>query len=179
MRDAAEHARFEQAVLPHLGAAYRLARWITHNDHDAEDVVQEAYLRACKAFDRFRGGNARAWLLAVVRNTCYSWLQKNRSQDITTTYDENLDATGTLALGPERLIAQKVANDVLHRALARLPVPYREVLVLRELEGCSYKEIADIVGIPMGTVMSRLMRGRERLRLTLSGHLGQEVRDEV
>lgn len=177
MREPDRHAHFEQVALPYLGAAYRFARWLTRNDHDAEDVVQEAYLRACKAFGRFRGTDVRAWLLTVVRNTCYTWLQKNRGRLPTTSLDEHLGVPGPEAMSPERLFWQKANSELLHEVLQDLPMVYREVIVLRELEGCSYKEIAAIAGVPLGTVMSRLMRARDRLRQALAPRLGEEVRD--
>jgi RNA polymerase sigma-70 factor (ECF subfamily) len=170
---------FEQAALPHLGAAYRLARWLTRNDHDAEDVVQEAYLRAYRSFGRFHGGDGRAWLLAVVRNTCYTWLRRHRGHEPTTPFDEQVHSTGTDAMNPERLFLQKATGEMIRAAMEELPAAYREVLVLRELEGCSYKEIAVIADIPLGTVMSRLTRARERLQQVLSQQLGEEVCDEL
>jgi RNA polymerase sigma-70 factor (ECF subfamily) len=179
LREHDQHARFAQAVLPHLGSAYRLARWLTRNDHDAEDLVQEAYLRAYKAFGGFHGGDGRAWLLAVVRNTCYTWLRKHRTQELATPFDEQQHGNGTEATNPERLFWQNVAGEMLHEALEELPVPYREVLVLRELEGFSYKAIAAIADIPVGTVMSRLTRARARLQQVLVGRLGEEVRDAL
>jgi RNA polymerase sigma-70 factor (ECF subfamily) len=174
-----KQARFEQAVLPHLGAAYRLARWLTRNDHDAEDVVQEAYLRAYKFFGRFHGEDGRAWLLAVVRNTCYTWLKQHRAHELMASFDEQVHGTGSDAMNPERLFLQKANAEMLRGALEELPVAYREVVILRELEGCSYKEIAAIADIPLGTVMSRLTRGRERLQQVLARRLEREVHDDL
>ena len=165
-------ARFEESVLPHLDAAYNLARWLTRNDHDAQDVVQEAYLRAFRFFDALRGREARAWLLAIVRNTTYSWLEKNRPADIVSLDDvgelpADAEVAGRIAsaeTNPEVLLLQSANRKLVNQALEELPVGYREVLVLRELEELTYKEIASIAGIPVGTVMSRLARGREVLR---------------
>jgi len=162
--------RFEEAMLPHLAAAYNLARWLTRNGPDAEDLVQDAYLRALKAFDGFRGDNGRAWLLRIVRNTCYTWLQENRVQELATAFDEEVHATEDGSTNPETLLLRSADKQFLNEALERLPLEFREVIVLRELEGLSYKEIAELAGIPVGTVMSRLARARERLQelLTLS-----------
>jgi RNA polymerase sigma-70 factor (ECF subfamily) len=177
LRELDEHTRFEQVILPHLGAAYRLARWLTRNDHDAEDVVQEAYLRAYKSFSSFRGQDGRGWLLAVVRNTCYTWLQKHRTHELTVPFDEQQHGAASEATNPERLYWQAAAGELLQEALEDLPVPFREAVVLRELEGCSYKEIAAIAGIPVGTVMSRLTRARARLQQAVAQRLGEEVGD--
>lgn len=164
-------SRFEQLVLPHLDAAYNLARWITRNDHDAEDVVQETFLRAMRYFDGLKGGEARPWLLAIVRNTCYTWLEENRPADLV-----GLDDAGPLVAegiapeqgipenGPEVVLLQSANRKLVNQALEELPVGFREVIVMREIEDLSYKEIASIAGIPVGTVMSRLSRGREMLK---------------
>ncbi|MGA2097241.1 MAG: sigma-70 family RNA polymerase sigma factor [Candidatus Acidiferrum sp.] len=159
---------FEQAVLPHLDAAYNLARWLMRNEQDAQDVAQEAYLRAFRFFPGFRGGDARAWLLKIVRNTCYSWLHANRSPREATEFDENLLPPDSSALNPEEAVLQNDSNTQLRKALEKLPPNYREVLILRELEGMSYKEIADITGMPAGTVMSSLSRARGQLRQILT-----------
>jgi RNA polymerase sigma factor (sigma-70 family) len=164
-------ARFEEAVLPHLAAAYNLARWLTRNEHDAEDVVQEAYVRAWKFFGGFHGGESRAWLLAIVRNTCYTWLQHNRPQDRTTEFDEEIHSLDGEAANPETLLLQTVHHQLLRQALEELPVEFREVMILRELEGLSYKEIADIANVPIGTVMSRLARARKRLQQSLQSQV--------
>jgi RNA polymerase sigma-70 factor, ECF subfamily len=157
---------FEQAVLPHLDAAYNLARWLVRNQHDAEDVVQEAYLRSFRFFAGFRGGDARAWLLRIVRNTCYTWLQANRQAALE--FDENLVPPNTYAPNPEQLVLQKNSDTLVRKALEKLPPNFREVLILRELEGMSYREIADITGMPAGTVMSSISRARGRLRQVLT-----------
>ena len=167
MLQAQERVRFEQLVLPHLDAAANLARWLLRNRADAEDVAQEAMLRAYRFFERFRGGDARAWLLQIVRNSCYTWLEKNRPADLMTEFDESLHPHP--AANPEAAATQAAEREQLTRALESLPPRAREVLVLRELEGCSYKEIGEITGIPMGTVMSTLSRARERLQKILAG----------
>jgi len=156
--------RFEQAILPHLGAAYNLARWLTRSAHDADDVVQEAYLRAYQFFDGFHGGDGRAWLLRIVRNTCYTWLEKNRPRAPMAQFDEAKHSAGRPAPGPEAPLVAGEDRELLRRALAELPDEFREAIVLRELEGLSYKEIAAVTGAPIGTVMSRLARARERLQ---------------
>ena len=156
--------RFEDAVLPHLNAAYNLARWLTRNDQDAEDVVQEAYLRAWKFFGSFRGGESRPWLLTIVRRTCYTWLQHNRGQETVTEFDDERHSVANEEANPETLLLHRVQAHELRQALEALPMEFREVIVLRELEDCSYKEIAAITDVPLGTVMSRLARARQRLQ---------------
>jgi RNA polymerase sigma-70 factor (ECF subfamily) len=155
-------ARFEQAVLPHLGSAYNLARWLTRDAHDADDVVQEAYLRAYQFFDGFHGADGRAWLLKIVRNTCYTWLERSRPREPMATFDETRHSAPTA--GPDAALLAGEDRELLRRALAELSDEYREAIVLRELEGLSYKEIAAVTGAPIGTVMSRLARARERLQ---------------
>ena len=174
MQEPGKRARFEQAVLPHLDAAYNLARWLTRDEHDAQDVVQEAYLRAFRSFDSFRGGDGRAWLLAVVRNTCYTWLKRNRSRE-QVSFDEEVHGRSRESEGPDAVLLQKASGELLYAALEELPAEYREVVVLRELEGCSYKEIAAVADIPLGTVMSRLTRARARLQQCLAERLGEEL----
>jgi RNA polymerase sigma-70 factor (ECF subfamily) len=167
LQGADERARFEQALLPHLGAAYNLARWLTRDDHGAEDVVQEAYLRALKSFGGFRGSDGRAWLLTIVRNTCYSWLQKKRARGPVAAFDEATHGAAAPALNPEQQLLRQEDRQAVRQAVEELPVDLREVVVLRELEGLSYKEIAAVAAIPLGTVMSRLARARERLQQRL------------
>src|SRR5262245_32225739 len=171
--------RFEQSVLPHLGAAYNLARWLTRNQHDAEDVVQEAYLRAFKYFGGFRGGDSRSWLLTIVRNTCYTWMEQNRSRELTTGLDPETHAIENGRPDPEATLLATASADALRRALDELPAEFREAIVLRELEEMSYKEIAGICGVPLGTVMSRLARARKRLQQVLSGGRSEEHEHEV
>ena len=168
-------ARFEHAVLPHLAAAYNVARWLTRDDHDAEDVVQDAYVRAWTFFDSFHGGDSRAWLLTIVRHTCYTWLQRHRGHELATTFDDEQHSGEREASNPETLLLQHANQQLLRQALETLPVELREVVVLRELEGLSYKEIADIADVPLGTVMSRLARARQRLQAWLADRLHQEA----
>ncbi|HTG60860.1 MAG TPA: sigma-70 family RNA polymerase sigma factor [Terriglobia bacterium] len=156
-------ASFERLLLPHLDGAYNLARWITGHDQEAEDLVQEACLRALKSFDGFRGGDGRSWLMTIVRNTCYTWLQQNRSHELTTAFDEQIHNPQHEAPSPEALLLQRADSELVKNGLQELALDFREVLILRELEGLSYKEIATVAGIPIGTVMSRLARGRAQL----------------
>lgn len=167
--------RFEQAVLPHLDAAYNLARWLTRNDQDAQDVTQEAFLRAFRFFDGYEGGNLRAWLLTIVRNTCYTWMRRNRPPESAVEFDEEIHGRESPASADPELQALAGADkETLQRALAELPDIFREVLVLREMEGMSYKGIADVASVSLGTVMSRLARARSRLRESLGAALGKE-----
>jgi RNA polymerase sigma factor (sigma-70 family) len=157
------HRVFEEVVLPHLDAAFNYARWLTRSDADAEDVVQDAAVRALRFFSSLRNDDARAWLLTIVRNTWYGRFSRAGRADHHVVGDEMKDDRPDEQLDPEALVIQRQAVERVQRAIERLPVDFREVIVLRELEGLSYKEIAAIVGIPIGTVMSRLARGRERL----------------
>lgn len=153
---------FDQIVLSHLDAAYNLARWFAGNDHDAEDIAQEACVRAWQFRGSYRGGNSRAWLLAIVRNTAYTWLRKNRPKSmVAISEDELADVEDPASQAPA---FQNADVAVLHAALEELPLEFREALVLRELEGLSYKEIADVADVPLGTVMSRLARARQLLQ---------------
>ena len=167
MQGADERARFEQALLPHLGAAYNLARWLTRDEHDAEDVVQDAYLRALKSFGGFRGGDGRAWLLTIVRNTCYTRLRQQQARGSATAFDETVHEDPARSPDPQQQALRREDQQSVRRAVEELPVELREVVVLRELEGLSYKEIAAVADIPLGTVMSRLARARERLQQRL------------
>jgi RNA polymerase sigma-70 factor, ECF subfamily len=159
---------FEQTVLPHLDAAYNLARWLVGNDHDAQDVAQEASLRAFRFFGSFRGENARAWLLSIVRNAFYTWLRKKRPLEKTVELnDETLDIEDVSA-NVEAVNSQFADADAVRRAIAELPVEFREIVILREMEGFSYKEIAELAEVPIGTVMSRLARARKLLQKCLA-----------
>jgi RNA polymerase sigma-70 factor (ECF subfamily) len=158
-----EVGSFAEEMLPHLDAAYNLARWLLRNGADAEDVVHEAYVRALRYDAGFRGGDRRAWLLKIVRNTSYGWLQKNQPVQLANEFDESIHG-GPPAANPETLMLQNADAQLVERVLRALPVEFREMLVLRELEGLTYKEIAEVVGVPIGTVMSTLSRARERFR---------------
>ena len=170
MTDRTQRERFERLILAHLDAAYELARWLTRNDHDAEDVVQEACLKAFRHFGGFRGDNPRAWLLAIVRNACFTWIGRNRPPQIVTTPPEAVTAAADRAAGlsalagPESSVLAMDDGALAMRLLEELPAEFREVLVLREMQELSYREIADVTGVPEGTVMSRLARARARLR---------------
>lgn len=168
--------RFEAVVLPHLPAAYNLARWLMRNDQDADDVVQEAYLRAFKFFSGYRGGESRTWLLTIVRNTCYSWLQRNRSHELTVSIDEAQEDLTIDFANPELRLVRNADALMVREALAELPLEFREVMVMRELEELSYKEIAAVADLPIGTVMSRLARGRKRLYSVLAIRMGVEMK---
>ncbi len=167
-------ARFEQCIMPHMDAAYNLARWLAANDPDAQDVVQEAYLRAFKFFGGFRGGDSRSWLLRIVRNSFYDLLRHQRRPELTTPFEEEIHTPPTEAPGPDAALLEKADKELVHQAMEALPVEFREVLVMRELEGLSYKEIADVADLPIGTVMSRLARAREQLRQRLMERLQKE-----
>jgi RNA polymerase sigma-70 factor (ECF subfamily) len=169
-------ASFEEALLPHLDAAYNLARWLLRNEQDAQDVVQEAYLRAFRSFAGFRGTNGRAWLLTIVRNTSYTLLKKSRAVDLTTPFDEEIHATGHESVSPATILEHSEDAELMREAMDDLPAEFREILTLRHQEGLSYKEIADIVQIPTGTVMSRLARARAKLKECLAARIGKEKR---
>jgi RNA polymerase sigma-70 factor (ECF subfamily) len=158
--------RFEQVVLPHFDAAYNLARWLTRNDHDAQDVVQEAVLRAYRFFDGLRG-EARPWLLSIVRNSFLTWLQINRPADTVGFVDGLVELIPSEEDGPDVLAARNFDRKILNEAIAGLPLQFREALILRELEDLSYKDIARITDVPIGTVMSRLARARRLLAESL------------
>jgi len=176
-QDAAqEHelASFEETMLPHMDAAHNLAKWLLRNEEDAQDVVQEAYLRAFKSFGGFHGSNGRAWLLTIVRNTSYTLLKKKRAVDLTTTFDEEIHATGHESVSPATILEQIEDADMVREAMDKLPVEFREILVLRHLEGLSYNEIADIAQLAPGTVMSRLARARGKLKESLGARIKRE-----
>jgi RNA polymerase sigma-70 factor (ECF subfamily) len=175
--DSQDQMRFETLVLPHLDAAHNLARWLLRGGADAEDVTQEAMLRAYRFFGGFHGGDVRAWLLQIVRNTCFSWMEKNRRGKDMTEFDEG--AHGPPGPNPEALAIAADARGQLTHALEALPPRFREVIVLRELEGCSYKEIATITSIPIGTVMSTLSRARHQLQLALVDPVRKEAAHEL
>lgn len=169
MAEHTKRARFESTIVPHLDAGYNLARWLTRNDLDAQDVVQEAFLRAFTSLDGFRGGDGRPWLLAIVRNTYLTWLRRHQIHASESEFNEAIHSGDRTADNPEHLLIRKADCRQVTEALAALPAEYREVVVLRELEELSYKEIAHITGAPIGTVMSRLSRGRECLRRLIAG----------
>ena len=155
-------------LVNHLNASYNLARWLTQNEHDAEDIVQDAYLRAIRHFESFQGGEGRAWLLTIVRNLCYDSMRRRNVRERTASFDEELHNTFPVTTSdPEASLLQKERAEMLRQALAELPLELREVLVLRELQELSYREIASIAQVPMGTVMSRLSRARKRLQQVL------------
>jgi RNA polymerase sigma-70 factor (ECF subfamily) len=165
---------FEELMLPHLDAAHNLARWLLRNEQDAQDVVQEAYLRAFRSFAGFRGSNGRAWLLTIVRNTSYTLLKKNRASDFTTTFDEEIHASGDQSASPATILEHAEDADLIREAMDELPAEFREILTLRHQEDLSYKEIGEILGIPVGTVMSRLARARGKLKEYLTSHISKE-----
>jgi RNA polymerase sigma-70 factor (ECF subfamily) len=174
-----ERRRFEETFLPFLDAAYNLARWIVQHDQDAQDVVQEAYLRAFKGYHGFRGGNGRAWLLTIVRNTAYSWINKHATDEKLVPYEEEKHAE---IISFDQLSRENVSEkrkEYVQHALLRLSPEYREVMVLYEFEGLSYKELASTLGVPIGTVMSRLSRARRRLQQELSHIQGTEAVNEL
>jgi RNA polymerase sigma-70 factor (ECF subfamily) len=177
MDGLSRQARFAREVLPHLDAAYNLARWLLRNGQDAEDVTQDSLLRAYRSFDGFRGGNAKAWLLAIVRNASYSWLARRRVDASVVGADASpadlIDKWAT-AETPESLLSTKIELALLQGSLDELPVEFREVLILRELEELSYKEISAAIDIPLGTVMSRLARARALLQRKLAARLRKE-----
>ncbi len=168
--ESSELERFETVVLPHLDAAYTLARYLTRSDHDAQDVVQDASLRAFRHFGTFRGaesGEGRAWLLAIVRNTAHTWQRRHHGDALTTEFDEERHSEAAAVEDPAAALVAQGERAALHRAIDELPPEFREVIVLRELEELSYKEIAEVAGVPVGTVMSRLSRARRRLEEVL------------
>ena len=160
--------------MPYLNSAYNLARWLTRNEQDAADIVQDAFLRALRSFDSFViGRDARAWILAIVRNSCRTWLRKNRSPEASVPLDDDSGTVIGTWSDPEAELIKKANSQLIRQALEELPFEYREVLILRELEELSYKEIAQIADIPLGTVMSRLSRARRELYTRLSRGSGE------
>ena len=172
--ERAELASFEETMLPHLDAAHNLARWLLRNEQDAQDVVQEAYLRAFKSFGGFHGSNGRAWLLTIVRNTSYTLLKKNRAVDLTTTFDEEIHATHHDSASPAAVLEHAEDAELIGKSMDELPAEFREILTLRHQEELSYQEIGEILKIPTGTVMSRLARARAKLREYLASQMSQE-----
>ena len=165
---------FEALMLPHLDAAHNLAKWLLRNEQDAQDVVQEAFLRAFKSFGGFHGSNGRAWLLTIVRNTSYTLLKEKRVADFTATFDEEIHAIGHESVNPAAILEHAEDAELITKAVEELPAEFREILTLRHQEGLSYKEIAEIVKIPPGTVMSRLARARAKLKECLAARIGRE-----
>ena len=173
--EASVPSTFETLLLPHLDAAYNLARWLLHDEHDAEDAVQEACLRAYRALDRFRGGDGRAWLLTIVRNVCYSHLRRNRREPAGEPFSDETHGSTLDFAEANALLWRETTSELLQRALERLPAEFREMIVLHELEGLAYREIAAVADIPIGTVMSRLARARRKLQDEVLALAGQET----
>ena len=180
--------QFESRMLSHMDSAYNLARWITGHDQDAEDVVQEAYIRAFRGFEKYTDINSLSWLLTIVRNTSYNWIKSKHDYIHLIEFDESVHSSSdepsfiierNQGLRQEKILTSSGNKDLLRNALKDMPLIFREVVVLHEIEGLSYKEIADIVGIPVGTVMSRLSRGRRRLQKTLSSRMNRRTRGEL
>ena len=175
MNGSTKLALFEETILPHLNAAYNLARWLTRNEDDAKDVVQEAYLRAFRFFDGFRGGDGKAWLLAVVRNTCLTWRRRERGNVTAVPFDETAHGSDRAASAEVGLV-EEARLGTLRNCIESLPVEYREVIVMRELEELSYRDIADTASLPIGTVMSRLARARKRLEDCVTSRMKRQPR---
>jgi RNA polymerase sigma-70 factor (ECF subfamily) len=164
--------RFRKQALCHLDEAYNLARWLARDRHDAEDIVQEACLRALRGFANFRGEDGRAWLLTIVRNTCYTWLKRKRNQGVAMDADADVETVESEGADPHSVLSRHIETEHLRAAIEELPLEFREVVILKDLQGLSYREIAEIVEVPIGTVMSRLSRGRRRLTDRLSVEKG-------
>jgi RNA polymerase sigma-70 factor, ECF subfamily len=174
-----ERRRFEETFLPFLDAAYNLARWIVQHDQDAQDIVQEAYLRAFKGYHGFRGGNGRAWLLTIVRNTAYTWINRHAADEKLVPYEEEKHAEIISFHQAGNEIVSEKRKEYLQSALERLPTEFREIIILYELEGLSYKELALALGLPVGTVMSRLSRARRRLQQDYAQFRRSEAANEL
>ncbi len=172
MQAQTKRERFEQIAVPHLDAAFNLARWLAGNEQDAQDIVQEAYLRAFRFFDSYRGDNGHAWLLTIVRNTAYTWLRQNRMHEAASLDADDVEDAD--ASNIEISLMQAADIQLLRQAIADLPLEFREVIILHEMEGLAYKEIAAVVNIPVGTVMSRLSRARDRLQKAMMSQDGKE-----
>jgi RNA polymerase sigma-70 factor, ECF subfamily len=168
LTESSRLSEFERQVLPHLDAAYNLARFLMRNDQDAEDVVQEAALRAFRFFEGFRGENSRAWFLRIVRNTSFTALKRHRADEDNVVFDEELHGGQIPPMNAGAALDRAQDRQTVRAAIEQLPLEFREAITLRELEGCSYKEIADIAGVPIGTIMSRLARARRQLQMILS-----------
>ena len=167
---------FEEIVLPHLNAAYNLARWLTQNDQDAQDVVQESYLRAYQFFGGYRGGDGKAWLLAVVRNTCRTWQRRQNRERSSVPFDEAAHSGNSAFPEQERETVNRERADVLRTCIEMLPAGFREVVVMRELEEMSYEDIAETLNLSRGTVMSRLFRARKRLEECAASRVSEAIR---
>ena len=172
-----QQSRFEELFLPQLDAAYTLARLLVKRDQDAQDIVQDGYLKALKGFKQFRGGDPRTWILVIVRNTAYSWLKRHSGDTSTIPFDDSIHRPLTEGSASETTFEQRVRQ--LHDALARLSAEFREILVLRDIEGWSYKQLASALHLPPGTVMSRLNRARQRLREEIAKGQREEWQNEV
>ena len=168
--------RFEREALPHLDAAYNLARWLTRSPPEAEDVLQEALLLAYRGFDGLRGGEPRPWLLAIVRNSSMTWLKRHRNITAWEEFDDSMEDPRSPQDDPESALLASCDRQQVHKAMEELPVEFREAIILRELEGLSYKEVAIITAVPLGTVMSRLARGRDCLRRLLAAYSKESLR---
>jgi RNA polymerase sigma-70 factor (ECF subfamily) len=160
---------FEEVILPHLNSAFNLARWMTRNDQDAQDVVQESYMRAFRFFDSYRGGDGKSWLLEVVRNTCFTFQRREMRKSTVVVFDEAAHTPSVKQPNAEEALVEAGNRQILRRCIEGLPEPFREVLVMRELEEMSYRQIAEVSGVPPGTVMSRLSRARKRLEECAKG----------
>jgi RNA polymerase sigma-70 factor (ECF subfamily) len=165
---------FEAVMLPHLDAAHNLAKWLLRNEQDAQDVVQEAFLRAFKSFSGFHGSNGRAWLLTIVRNSSYTLLKNNRVADLATPFDEEIHASDDKSVSAATILERSEDAELIREAMDELPAEFREILTLRHQEDLSYKEIADIAQIPPGTVMSRLARARVKLKERLAARINKD-----